>query len=548
MPSYWERSPATLLCATAERIAAEKHAAEVERTTTAGEDPPEPPPPLSEPLQAAAYLLADEGFKGCVTGAEAGEDFGAACEFVGITSAPHPAVVTALASLKPNAPLSLRGWALDLPSLTALIATLTGHASKVKSLKLWGCGMDADAVSLLAAHLPASITALAIEGEPLPETDAFAALAASEGLTSLSLRCADVGKANGGLPAGLASAVASSASLTTLSLFGNPIGDAAAIELLAALRPNASLTSLDLGRTSLSDAAAHAVLAMVNAPDAPTGEAEEETTTEEVAPAEEETETDPPNRSLTALNLSFNSISTKGRRSIEAAQAASEALTRVELKGNPCLTCGPTASLGAAGRAAIADTWAALAQLEGGAEGVMAKVLATALDETPAALPLVGYVEGSLGGESEPASSPSATPRDPKMPELSDGARVIIRWTGMARLATVVATAIEKLIAALNSPPALERHLRDDLGLVLASRGFPPGAPYDAFGESLVKGLANALGEEGFSEEAAAAWREAYASASECMQTAYTLSQLAAANAPPAEEEAEAEAAEAECE
>ena len=296
------------------------------------------------------------------------------------------------------------------------------------------------------------------------------------------------------------------------------------------------------------DAAAHAVLAMVNAPDAPTGEAEEETTTEEVAPAEEETETDPPNRSLTALNLSFNSISTKGRRSIEAAQAASEALTRVELKGNPCLTCGPTASLGAAGRAAIADTWAALAQLEGGAEGVMAKVLATALDETPAALPLVGYVEGSLGGESEPASSPSATPRDPKMPELSDGARVIIRWTGMARLAAVVATAIEKLIAALNSPPALERHLRDDLGLVLASRGFPPGAPYDAFGESLVKGLANALGEEGFSEEAAAAWREAYASASECMQTAYTLSQLAAANAPPAEEEAEAEAAEAECE
>ena len=100
----------------------------------------------------------------------------------------------------------------------------------------------------------------------------------------------------------------------------------------------------------------------------------------------------------------------------------------------------------------------------------------------------------------------------------------------------------------LGDPEALKAALAADYGVLLASRGVPAGAPFDKFGELLLSALQEALGAEGLSEEAAAAWRDAYADASACLQEAYTLSQLAeaaskaaAAAAAPAEEAAAAE-------
>ena len=64
--------------------------------------------------------------------------------------------------------------------------------------------------------------------------------------------------------------------------------------------------------------------------------------------------------------------------------------------------------------------------------------------------------------------------------------------------------------------------------VVCASRGLMPGASFDKFGEALIAGIATALGSQ-LSEDAKTAWRDAYADASLCMQTAYLPSQLAAA-------------------
>ena len=95
----------------------------------------------------------------------------------------------------------------------------------------------------------------------------------------------------------------------------------------------------------------------------------------------------------------------------------------------------------------------------------------------------------------------------------------------------------------LGQPEALKLSLRYDYGTLLASRGVQPGAAFDTFGEVLLKGLGESLG-DGLPEEAASAWKDAYADCAACMQEAFSPSQLAAAAAAaaaPAPAEAEAE-------
>ena len=102
--------------------------------------------------------------------------------------------------------------------------------------------------------------------------------------------------------------------------------------------------------------------------------------------------------------------------------------------------------------------------------------------------------------------------------------------------------AIDSLVLSLGRPEDLYAKLRGNYGLLLASRDVPPGEAYDTFGELFLSGLAESLGDS-LGEEAKAAWRDAYTEASACMQTAYTLSQLAPPVAEaPAEAPAEAEA------
>ena len=244
----------------------------------------------------------------------------------------------------------------------------------------------------------------------------------------------------------------------------------------------------------------------------------------------------PPNRTLSSLNLAYNGIHTAGRALLDMAQEASPGLARVELVGNPCLSCGPTASLGAPARAAIKASWAAAAELEGGAVGIVRKVAAAALEAVPEALPLVGY-------------EPPPTPRppeevdengDPKAPpEDWEAPSKIEAWEGIDALAGYVCNAIGSLVGKLGDPEALKAALKGDYGVLVASRGLPAGVPFERFGECLISGMQKALG-EAMSEEATAAWRDAYADAAASMQEAYTLSQLAeAAAAAAAAKEAE---------
>lgn len=429
MGTYWIASDASKLIAAATPVEAAEDAAPVETV----ED-------------AAAALLADEVVKECVVGTDAAEDYKAICQKLDLL--PHPAITKCLAT--PGAvTISVRGWKADLPSLCALLIVLKAH-TKFCKLKLWCAGVDTAALQLLATSLPASITTLAIEGEALPSDEsalaALSTLAALPTISTLSLRCAGM---SASALAALTESLTSNSSLTNLSLFGNPIGDAGVGALLAALRTNTSVSTLDLGRAGLTDATAAVVLEMVSEvapPEAPEagGEAADEEVAEEVGE-----EPIPPNTTLTALSLVHNALGTQGRAWIEAAQAASPALSRLQLDGNPCLSCGPTATMGVAPRAAIADTWAKLAEGEGGAAAVMRKAVASSLDAVAAAQPLVGYSppvappppeEGAEAAEEEP---------------VLEGIAAIEAWEGLTPLTSQVTAAIDKLIGSLGAPEAL---------------------------------------------------------------------------------------------
>ena len=220
----------------------------------------------------------------------------------------------------------------------------------------------------------------------------------------------------------------------------------------------------------------------------------------------------------------------RGRLVLEATQLANPGLARLELVGNPCLTCGPTAGLGVAARSAISSSWAALAELDGGVEAVVSKLVAAALGLVPEVLPLVGYEPPP---PEEAADGEAAEAADPKAPPTID------EWAGLAALSTLVAAAVSKLVGMLGDPEALGAALKD-YGLLCATRGVPAGSPYDVFGEQLISALGGALG-DGFGEETATAWRDAFADAAQCMQQVYTPSQIAEAAAKAAAEAASVE-------
>jgi len=293
------------------------------------------------------------------------------------------------------------------------------------------------------------------------------------------------------------------------------------------IRVHPTLLTLNLGRTHLTDAATDGVLAMVSEEPAPPAEGEAAAEDAEVV-AEEPV---PPNRTLTALSLAHNAIGTRGRLVLEATQLANPGLARLELVGNPCLTCGPTAGLGVAARSAINSSWAALTELDGGVEAVVSKLVAAALALVPEVLPLVGYEPPPPPEEA--ADGEAAEAADPKAPPSID------EWAGLAALSALVAAAVSKLVGMLGDPEALGAALKD-YGLLCATRGVPAGSPYDVFGEQLISALGGALG-DGFGEETATAWRDAFADAAQCMQQVYTPSQIAEAAAKAAAEAATVE-------
>jgi hypothetical protein len=518
----WSALPASTCADAYNKILAAKPLPEPADGEAEGEEAaapaPESPAPIEDALEAAVLLLEDEAVKAAIGGADAAEDFSALIEVLAPGATPHPAV---LSGLKSGSSFSLRGWQCDLPSLCALLAVLASHAS-VTEAKLWGCGLDATALALLVKSLPGTgVDSLALEGDgsegASPCAAALAELLSLPKVAKLLVRNSWIG---GDAAVSAAPSLTSNATLTSLSLFGNPIGDEGALALLSAIRTNEVLTSLDLSRTSVGDATAEGVLEIVKEPPPPPEDPDpdaeaatkedgggEPAEGEEGAPAAEAPPT--PNRTLTAINLSHNAIGVAGRRALELAQEQSPGLTKLGLSGNPCLSCGPAASMSKANRAAIAASWAALGELEGGAAAVCKRAALAALEKVPEARPLVGYVAPTPRAPAAEGEGEDATP-PPEGGEDGEGAPVGLEgWGGLDGLAEQISGALDACVKELDDPSALGVRLAD-LGLMIASRKLPLASdPFDVFGSCLMDALGEALGAEGLTEDAANAWRQA---------------------------------------
>ena len=394
LPQFWSAAPADSLVS----VAAAKAAA------ASGEGEEEAAPSPTGALEAALALLEDAEIKAAATGADAAADFAAVCGLLGV-AIPHPAALTGLAAAASSGTFSLRGWVCDLPTLCALVICGFG---KARAVRLWGCGLDADALQLLEAGLAsppcATVESLSLEGNEAAL--AYAGVMGAPSVKLLSLRCNALGPADAGV---LGEALRVDEKLHALSLFGNSFGDDGAVALLGALRTNTTLLSLNLGRTGLGDEAARAVLQMVSEIEGDDAKPDDE----EYAPGEEEGEAGPPppNKTLTALNLSSNRICSAGRAALDQAQAVQPSLSRLELSGNPCVSCGPTASLSASSRAAIVESWnACVAEAEA---AMSAALIGAALAAVPIARALFGLPEAAddeAEGDEPAPSAPSGSP------------------------------------------------------------------------------------------------------------------------------------------
>ena len=514
--TYWIASPPADLAVAATRIAKEHYEAITAQRIEAGEEPEPAPEPITDPFAAAQAIMGNPEIMGALSGTDPAEDFKIACEKMGVL--PHPAIVKGF-SAAPATSISVRGWQVELQSLTALMLALEANQS-VTTLKMWGTDFNGGGyeLALLAIALPGlGLTSLALEGEPVPAVELVKLLEA-EKLTSLSLRCAGL---KDPLAPEFLAALTANTTLTSLSLFGNPLGDDGAEALFAALRTNTTLTSLDLGRTSIGDFAAAAILKMVSA--------EEQTGARRRCrgggaggggrwrggcggggdghPAQHNSRYRQPQ---------LQRDRDARPRSCEAAQAIEGGAITSLILGNRAHV---RADREHARRHACAHRLelAALGELEGGAEGAVKKIVAASLDLVADAQPIVGY---------SPPVAPEPTGEEGE--DLKggglEGVAAIEAWPGLEGLASTVCKSLTHLVGLLDDPEALKESLRYEYGTAIASRGITPGGPYEAFGEQLVKGLGEALG-EGLSEEAGAAWLAAYNEAAVVMQEAYTLSQ-----------------------
>ena len=499
----------------------------------------EAPAPADALEAATALLQLDQELKAAAAGTNAAEDFAAVCALLQL--APNPGVLKALKceegswTKEPAGTVSVRGWQCDLPTLTALLVVLPKHPA-LKALKFWRCGLAEEHTKLLQRHEP--LTSLAVEGDG-PTEGGAAEAAKCAALGTLSLRGTELPTA--ALPP-FADQLREHPSLTALSLFSTQLGDAGAALVLGAVKHNTKLVALNLGSNLLSDAAAQAVLDMVSEPTAVDLEAEAAVAAAVAgATGDEPAPPRPPafNRTLTALNLSRNRIGTAGRALLEAAQAASPLLVRLELAGNPCLSCGPGASLSATQRASILASWRQLCGEDGGAS-FCATLLGRAFEAVPETRALVGL------GPAPEAPPPEAEAEAAAAGEAAEEEEESAESVALRAAAADAAAAMETMAGQLGAPEALKDSLAE-LGVKAASRGLGCGAPFERLGEVLQGALQAALGDEAFPEALAEAWRQLYAQASQEMQTQYTPGQRAEARAA-AEAAAAAAAAAAEAE
>lgn len=428
------------------------------------------------PYTLAGRLLASGDLKKLVSG-QPENDFAAVCNHLSTT--PNPGIRRALAAAVESRVVSVRNIECDVGSLCALLAVLPASPT-LQTLSFWSCSLSPEAIELLKAHLPASVATLGIEVDqpnikPLMEIP---------GVKAASFRCCTICAPEA---VSLKAALNVNTSLLSLSLFSCSLGDEAASAVIAALRMNSCLLVLNLGANRLTDASAEAILRAMCDHETSHVEEGEEGTDQPIGV---------PNRTLTALDLSSNRISVAGRRVLEQAMNASEALKKVELRGNPCMRAGPCAGLTHEQRALVAQTWSALDDVEGRKEEVVKTIVLRILEQIPEAA--------------------STTMMDIEAP--------FVESQGLEPLVEEVMKKMDQLVDLLPSPSDLSGAL-GELGIMAASRALPPVGPFKAFGTVLIESLANALG-DAMSEAASAAWHAAYASASDKLQEKYTISEI----------------------
>ena len=501
-------------------------------------------------------------------------------------------------------PLVVRNAVIDLGAMAALLLTLQAHPAAFRSLHFWRCGLDAESLRLLrdgltrlARSKDAAISSLAVEGDaadPTVGAGGLASLVELEKIGSVSLRSCSLGLVD---TAPIGRALAGASTITSLSLWSNGLDDEAAAPIIGSLRHNTALRHLNLGANRLTDTTARAILAALQGPPdgAPAETAEPPAEPDKPAEPAEPTRhfVEPPaaegsgaaNRSLTALNLSHNSIGGPGRAALEAAQELSPDLHRLDIEGNPCLTLGPTARLRAPARRAIAATWATLTTQNGGVVAPVRDALLEAFGSLPpgtaTTVGVACYEKDEMDEEPaepikppEPPRSGSSVAKPPgAVRKTSSGAKPAksaksVRKLSVTepvesdaerearleaerkakveaerraklqserlRVASLVVDAIDALLSMLEQPECMVAPLHA-YGRELSYRGLPAGMPFGSFVSEFVGAMHAAFGRATGSREdfPTAEWEAACGAAAACMQEQYTLSQLAVAEQPP---------------
>ena len=267
--------------------------------------------------------------------------------------APVEAIATALSSAGPR--LALSGLTLSAGTSAALALGLKAAAYsevELSDLKVGGGGVK-DLAAAVASH--ASLASLSLAGSALGDAGigSLAPLLRGHGsaLTALDLKASDLGN-NGA--AALAELLATNLGLRTLDLQRNAIKDQGAIALAAALQVNGGLQALNLRFNEVSDAGATSLGKALQG-----------------------------NGSVTELHLGGNLIGAEGAVQLAAALVSNTTLRSLNLRSNAVLDAGAVAlaqmtkrngallelflganGIGEEGVVALADAWKMNATLQ----------------------------------------------------------------------------------------------------------------------------------------------------------------------------------------
>ncbi|XP_044027570.1 leucine-rich repeat-containing protein 71 isoform X2 [Siniperca chuatsi] len=154
--------------------------------------------------------------------------------------------------------LKVSGWKVD-EQIARVLQKMLLSLNKLQSLQFWQAGLtDRMVISLMnTISLCSNLSALALEGNPLPEWSYHLLLSEDSVLSHLSLRNNRIGDEDARV-IGMALSTTRSANknLISLNLAFNSIGDAGATHIAQGLRLNRALLCLSLSNNQIGDSGA----------------------------------------------------------------------------------------------------------------------------------------------------------------------------------------------------------------------------------------------------------------------------------------------------